>query len=299
MTPALTVVGVLGVAACLGAARRPGTTGSAPEGPAPEGPAPTGPATAARARGPRARAWAGALASAGIEGDAQRWARVAAAGVLATGGLVALRGGPVGGAVVAGVLVASLALALRVARGRGSRRADASLPDLLEHAARELRSGLDLVPALGSAAATVGGVHGDEVAAVVARVDRGATVVAALGPWSDAHPRPPVGLAVAALEVAAEAGGARAAALDGVAATLRARAVVADESRALASQARASAAVMVALPLVVAALGSAADPRLAHTLLGTPVGLGCVLVAALLDGAGAWWMQRVVDGAHR
>jgi len=34
-----------------------------------------------------------------------------------------------------------------------------------------------------------------------------------------------------------------------------------DEARALASQARASAAVLVALPLVFAVAGSAADPR--------------------------------------
>ena len=112
-------------------------------------------------------------------------------------------------------------------------------------------------------------------------------------------PAPAGAPGVAAFEVASEAGGAAARALDGVAASLRSRAVVADEARALASQARASAAVMVALPVIVAALGGAADPRLARTLLGTPLGLTCVVVAALLDGVGAWWMQRVVRGAQQ
>ncbi|WCO66505.1 type II secretion system F family protein [Iamia majanohamensis] len=241
--------------------------------------------------------WARALASAGVEGDPRRWGRAAVGSVVLAALLAGVRGGPLGAAAVALVVTASFALALRVGRGRGPRRADALLPDLLEHVARALRSGRDLPGALGEAGATVGGAHGHEAAAVVARVERGATLVAALRPWPEAHPRAAVGLAVAGLEVAAEAGGARARALDGIAATLRARAVVADETRALATQARASAAVMVALPVVVAALGSAADPRLARTLLGTPVGLACVAVAGVLDGVGAWWMHRVVDGA--
>ena len=241
--------------------------------------------------------WAAALASAGVEGDPQRWARAAVGAVALAAVLAGVRGGPLGAAAVAVVVAASLVLALGVGRGRGPRRADALLPDLLEHVARALRSGRDLPGALAEAGATVGGAHGHEAAAVVARVERGAPLVAALRPWPEAHPRAAVGLAVAGLEVAAEAGGARARALDGIAATLRARAVVADETRALATQARASAAVMVALPVVVAALGSAADPRLARTLLGTPVGLACVAVAAVLDGVGAWWMHRVVDGA--
>jgi len=200
--------------------------------------------------------------------------------------------------VVLPVLVVAVGLiALRVSAGRGDRRADAGLPDLLEHTGRNLRAGLDLVPALDAAAGAVGGVHGAEVEAVADRFRSGADLAQALHPWDEAHPRPPVRLAVGALEVASITGGTRARALDGVAATLRARAAVADEARALASQARASAAVLVALPVVVAVLASAADPRLARTLLGTPLGLGCVVGAAVLDTAGACWMQRVVARA--
>lgn len=241
--------------------------------------------------------WSRALASAGVDGDPLRWARLAIAVTLGLGLLATARSGPAGGITVVIVAAGAVVLGLRATCGRGLRRADRELPDLLEHAARGLRSGLDLVPALGLAAAAVGGVHGAELGRTLGRVDLGAPLVEALVPWAEDHPRPPVRMSVAALEVAATAGGARARALDGIAATLRSRTVVAEEAGALATQARASAAVMVALPVVVAGLGSAADPRLAHALLGTPVGLACVTAAALLDGAGAWWMQRVVDGA--
>lgn len=243
--------------------------------------------------------WSHALIGAGVDGDPARWLRLALASVGGLAVLAAARVGLLGGAVVAVVASGSLGLAMHGGRDRGARRSDRQVPALLEHAARGLRSGSDLVAALADAAAAVGGVHGSEVRAVVDRVERGASLSDALRPWTNAHPRPPIRLTAGALEVAAEAGGARARALDGLAASLRSRTSTADETRALATQARASAAVMVGLPVVVAAIGSAADPRLAHTLFRTPLGLGCVAAAALLDGAGAWWMQRVVNGAER
>lgn len=240
--------------------------------------------------------WSGALADAGVEGDPRRWARVAGgAAILAT--LVgAARGGPAGAVVVGGLAITVGLVVLRAAAGRGARRADARLPELLEHTGRDLRAGVDLVGALRRAAAEVGGLHGAEVATVVARVDGGASLPVALQGWAGAHPRRPVALAVGALEVAAEAGGARARAIEGVAATLRSRLAVADEARALAGQARSSAAVLVALPVVVTVLGALADPRHAGDLLGTPVGLACLVSAAVLDLAGGWWMHRIVGG---
>lgn len=240
--------------------------------------------------------WAVVLARAGVDGDPRRWSRVALAGGVALAVLGAVVAGPGGALTFLVVAVASVAGGLRAAAGRGARRADAALPDLLEQAARSVRAGFDLPSSLERAAAA-GGPHGHQLHAVVARLGGGAPLPAALAPWAQAHPRPPVRLAVAALEVAVEAGGARARALDGVAMTIRNQVALDAEVRALASQAQASAAVLVALPLVFAVVGSAVDPRLAHTLLARPIGLACVAGALVLDLAGAWWMHRIVTGA--
>ena len=240
--------------------------------------------------------WARALGDAGIEGDPHRSGRLALVAGLGVGGLATLRAGVAGGLVVLVGIRRRPRPGPAGRPGRGDRRADAALPELVEHTARGLRSGLDLVAALATAGRSVGGVHGAEVARVAARVERGAPLVEALGGWGEAQPRSPVRLVVAALRVAAEAGGGRAPALDGLAASLRAQAVVAEEARALATQARASAGVMVVLPVVVATLGAAGDPRLARTLLRTPVGLTCLGTALALDAVGGWWMHRVVDG---
>jgi len=240
--------------------------------------------------------WATALADAGVDGDPRRWARLGVAAVAGASVLGVVVGGPGGAVALPVVALAGSAVGLRAAAGRSTRQADATLPELLEQAGRALRSGVDLVPALAQAATAVGGPHGQQVRSAAGRVAGGAPLAVALAPWADDHPRRAVRLVVAALEVAVDGGGARARALDGVAATLRDQAALADEIRALASQARASAAVLVALPVVFGVVGSAADPRLAHTLLGTAPGVACVAGALVLDLAGAWWMHRIVSG---
>ena len=71
----------------------------------------------------------------------------------------------------------------------------------------------------------------------------------------------------------------------------------AGQVRALSSQARASAAVMVLGPPLFLAAASTADHRLLLVLFGSPLGLLCVVAGAALDVAGAWWMTALVRGA--
>ena len=95
-----------------------------------------------------------------------------------------------------------------------------------------------------------------------------------------------------------EAGGSVAVVLDGVTDTLRDRVALDREVAALSSQARASAAVLIVAPVVFAALAAAADHRVAEVLLGQPLGWACLLGGAVLDGAGALWMSRLVGRAR-
>src|SRR5205823_14752762 len=90
------------------------------------------------------------------------------------------------------------------------------------------------------------------------------------------YPRPGTRLAVAALCLGAETGGAQARAVDGVAATLRERLAVAGEVRALTSQTRASMLVIAAAPVAFCVFASTTDPRTSTFLFRTPVGLACL-----------------------
>jgi tight adherence protein B len=96
------------------------------------------------------------------------------------------------------------------------------------------------------------------------------------------------------LEVAVVAGGPAAPALDGLAAGLRDRHDAAGEVAALSAQARLSAIVVGAAPLVSLALSLLVDPRVAPTLIGTATGRACLLAGMALEGLAGLWMHRIV-----
>src|SRR5207249_10999430 len=132
----------------------------------------------------------------------------------------------------------------------------------------------------------------EELRLVAAEAAGGASLVAALEAFAVRRPLPGVALAVSALCLGAEAGGAQARAVDGVAATLRERLAVAGEVRALSAQTRASMVVIAASPLAFCAFATATDPRTSAFLFRTPVGVACLVAGLALDAVGALWMRR-------
>ena len=186
--------------------------------------------------------------------------------------------------------------ALALAGGRSDRRRTAQLPEALDAVAAGLRGGLAL-PAAIAGAASVGPPLGDEVAAIAREVDAGRPLTEAVARWQAAATDPHTALAGAALTVAASVGGPGARAVDGAAASLRDRIGSEAETAALATQGRASAAVLTLAPLAFALLLSSLDPAAGRFLLGTPVGWLCITVGLSLDALGAWWMTRLVRRA--
>jgi tight adherence protein B len=184
----------------------------------------------------------------------------------------------------------------RANRGRADARLQAALPAALEAMARSLRSGASLRGAVAEAATVVPGPLGADLA-VVARASEASGIVAALDAWGERRSLPGVRLAVAALCLGAETGGGQARAIDGVAVTLRQRLGTAAEARALASQARASAAVIALSPLAFCGLTSATDPRVAAFLFRSTAGTAVLAAGLLLDALGALWMARLTRPA--
>ena len=88
--------------------------------------------------------------------------------------------------------------------------------------------------------------------------------------------------------------GPAAPALDGLAAGLRDRHDAAGEVAALSAQARLSAIVVGAAPLVSLSLSLLVDPRVAPTLIGTVPGRSCLLAGIALEGLAGLWMLRIV-----
>ena len=192
------------------------------------------------------------------------------------------------------VLVVAPVLVLRVRRGQGGLRVERELPGALEAIARSLRSGASLRQAVAEAGAATPGRLGRELTAVARRVEHGTPLVSALEDLARPEALPGVRLAVAALCLGVETGGAQARAVDGVASTLRDRLAVAGEVRALSSQARMSALVIGLAPVGFGAFAVTSDPGTAQFLFHTPVGLGLVALGCGLDAVGWLWMQRLI-----
>lgn len=103
---------------------------------------------------------------------------------------------------------------------------------------------------------------------------------------------------VQVLAVAACLGGAVAATLQAGAALLHERAVVRAEARAHAAQARLSARVLTAVPLMFAAWNLATSATFRDAVC-TPVGAVAAAAGAVLSIVGWWWMQHVVRRVTR
>lgn len=231
------------------------------------------------------------LAAAGVAGDPSSvWRGWLLGGAVVTG-LTALAGGP-GLAVVAVVATAAgPPVALSACSGRADRLLEEALPEALEEVARSLRSGASLHQAVEEAVAAPG-LLGHDLGAVTGEVAAGVPLATALDGWGRRRPLPGVRLAVSALGLGIETGGAHARALDGVAATLRSRAAVAGEVRALSAQARLSALVIVLAPLGFSALAAATDERTAGFFV-TPLGMAFLAGGLTLDALAALWMHRL------
>jgi len=196
--------------------------------------------------------------------------------------LAALAGGPTG---------------VRLARGRRRRRLAAALPGAVEQIAAELRGGGTVGAGVGHLA-TGEGPLAPELRRVAARADLGLGLGDALGAWPGESGVPDVRAVAGALAVAATVGGRSASALDGLAASLRDRLGATAEARSLSAQARLSAVVVGAAPLVYLLFSALVDPATLAVLLGTGVGRVCLSVGLALEALAALWMRHIV-GAGR
>jgi tight adherence protein B len=171
----------------------------------------------------------------------------------------------------------------------------AALPDVLDRIAGGLRAGAAPLVALADAAGSAD--LPEAVAADLGRiVDRAEEegLGPALAAWAEERPLPAVAALAAALEVTVGAGGPAVPALEGLAAGLRDRHDAAGEVAALSAQARLSAIVVGAAPIVSLGLSLLADRRVAPTLVGTAPGRACLVAGVTLEALAALWMRRIV-----
>jgi tight adherence protein B len=185
----------------------------------------------------------------------------------------------------------------RVRLGRRAGSVDRGLPGWLDASARSARAGASLRHALrdGAGAAPDASIAA-YLAPFVAALDRGDSLELALDRLDSGPPASARSIVHRALRLAGSVGGPSAGVLDAAASTLHERAALAREVQALSTQARVSALVMIAAPVVFAVGAVQLDPRVGAFFASGPGAL-CVLAGLGLDLAGACWMARIVRAA--
>ncbi|WP_078862472.1 type II secretion system F family protein [Streptomyces sp. NRRL F-5123] len=259
------------------------------------------------------------VALAGLRGRVEGYAR-GGPGRYAWAARVARRAGPEALCVPAGAALALLtrsvlpllagpaALPLvgralrRRARRAAAERGAAAVAALCGALAGELRAGRPPHTALGE---TIGAAGWQEVAELsgaarllLSAARFGGDVPRALRDAAGLSAGTEGLTAVAACwQVAVDGGAGLAAALDRVAAALRAEADQREDLRAQLAGPRSTAVLLALLPLfgVVLGAGLGADP--ARVLLHTPAGLLCLLAGGVLEWAGLAWTARIMRAA--
>ncbi len=202
----------------------------------------------------------------------------------------------VSGPLLAAVGVLEIARRQRVAADRGLTTA---LVELVEEVLLQLRSGSNLPVALSSSAPTNGELH-DWLEPIRATGARGLTVRAAADALR-ADPRTGTDdrlrLVAATLHALAAQGGPAVGALRRLRFALAGIGQSVDEAEAQAGQARASSAMMVAAPFVLAVALGAADRSARDLYLYSTSGMICLLAAGSLSYGGWRWMALALDRA--
>ena len=163
---------------------------------------------------------------------------------------------------------------------------------LLDRASAEVRTGAALSSAL-ARAMDAGPVHG-----VVVRPGVPPAALAAAGPGVGAVAEAPDDevLVAHALGTAHLLGGPVAATLDAAAAQLRERIALRAEAEVHSAQARLSARVLTAVPVVFCCWTVATSPTVRSAWFG-PIGAVCAVIGGALNLAGWWWMRHLVARA--
>jgi tight adherence protein B len=241
-------------------------------------------------RDPLTRALADAAVRSRPEHVIQMWVLAAV-----VAGIVGFGIGPSSGVIGAMAVVVGGPVLLHSSRHRQARRVAASVPDLLERLAAELRAGGTVATGLATVAAGDTALAPD-ITRVETRVQLGASLGHALQEWASERKAAGVDATAGALALTASVGGRASDALDALASSLRARLAVVAEARALSAQARYSAWVIGVAPLAYMGASAVIDPRSIHALVGTNLGRLCAVAGIVLEVLGAVWM-RAITGA--
>jgi len=223
------------------------------------------------------------------------WLVLRVAGALVSVALVAVLGAGGIGCVLAAVpgWLGSGAYR-RIRTGRRLKKFGAQLPDALALVASSLQTGFSLPQALDAVARDSAPPLSMEFGRALAEARLGADMEDALDRVSDRMSNEDMRWAVMAIRIQRQVGGNLAETLRSTIATVRERAALHRQVRALSAEGRLSAYILIALPIGIAAMMYLTNPSYISQLWSSLIGWLMLVVVAIGMVVGWFWMQKVV-----
>ncbi len=245
-------------------------------------------------RFPGGRALRERLRAAGLEVSPVAFVGAAAAmGAVAAMALMAVFRQPVLALVALPVGVMAARVAIGIADRRHLRRVGEAMPAVAQMLASAVAAGLSLRQAIIRSARDTPDPLGAELRRASAEMELGARVDDALTGLCARLPDPDLGLLVTAILVQRRTGGDLARALRDMSARLEERGRLAREIRGATAQARATAWMVAALPLLAAGLAESAAPGLISRTASMPMGAGVLVASVVLQVGGILLIRRI------
>lgn len=198
------------------------------------------------------------------------------------------------GILVTGLVIGGAAGTLAIMAFRTKRKFVNQLPTALQLLASSLRAGYSLLQGCESVAHEIGGPFGAELKRVLAEARLGRPLEDAMEMAAERVDSPDFTWVVMAIGIQREVGGNLAELLDTVADTMRARARLRGEVKALTAEGRASAMMLGIMPPALGAAMGALSPGYLDPLFHQTMGkmmLGVATVGVLI---GFVWMQKII-----
>ena len=207
--------------------------------------------------------------------------------------LVTLKGAMLFVGALVGILMGFALLGLRIRRRR--KKFTNQLGDMLTMVANALRAGFSFMQAFELISREMDAPMGREVQLVVNEVNLGNTLESALDNMQRRVASPDFELVVTAVLIQRQVGGDLASILDTISETIAERVRMRREVMTLTAQGRASAWVLMLIPIGLAIVMYGINPEYLSPLIETDIGRMFVIGAVISEIIGCIIIQRIVD----
>lgn len=236
-----------------------------------------------------------ALESAGLKIAPSEFLVLLSAGSIVAGLLGFAAMGPLGAILLAVMVpvIGWIVLSLRQSKRRSA--FDLQLPDLIMTLSGSLRAGHSVMRAFDSAVQEFEAPMSEELSRVVNEARVGRDPESTMMEIANRMDSEDFSWIAEAILINREVGGDLAQVLDQVGETIRERAQIKGQVRALSAEGKISGYILVALPIGVGLMLAFINPAYIGQLFTHPLGILMSIVAVIMLGIGSFWMSRTIQ----